>query len=40
MKQQFCNLVREENPTYAGSAVLWLLSELKREEKIISVGLG
>lgn len=39
-KQQFCNQVREANPDYAGSSISWLLSELKREEKIISIGRG
>lgn len=39
-KQQFCNQVREANPDYAGSSISWLLSELKREEKIINVGRG
>lgn len=39
-KEQFCNQVREVKPDYAGSSISWLLSELKREEKIISVGRG
>lgn len=39
-KQQFCNQVREVNPDYAGSSISWLLSELKSENKIISVGRG
>lgn len=39
-KQQFSNVVREVNAEYSGSSVSWLLSELKREQKIASVGRG
>lgn len=39
-KQQFSNKVREANANYSGSSVSWLLSELKREQKIASIGRG
>lgn len=39
-KQQFTSMVREMNAEYSGSSVSWLLSELKREQKIASVGRG
>lgn len=39
-KQQFSSKVREVNAGYSGSSVSWLLSELKREQKIASVGHG
>lgn len=39
-KQQFCSMVRETNAGYSGSSVSWLLSELKREQKISSIGRG
>lgn len=39
-KKQFGNKVREVNAKYSESSVTWLLSELKREQKIINVGRG
>lgn len=39
-KRQFISKVREVNAEYSGSSVSWLLSELKREQKIASVGRG
>lgn len=39
-KQQFSSKVREVNAGYSESSVSWLLSELKREQKIASVGRG
>lgn len=39
-KQQFGSKVREANVSYSGSSVSWLLSELKKERKIASVGRG
>ncbi len=39
-KQQFSSKVRETNADYSGSSISWLLSELKREQKIASVGRG
>lgn len=39
-KQQFSSMVRELNADYADSSISWLLSELKKEEKIASVGRG
>ena len=39
-KQQFVAAVREENAYYADSSISWLLAELKKENKIISVGKG
>lgn len=39
-KQQFRDLVHEVKPEYAESSVAWLLSKLKKEHKIASVGKG
>lgn len=39
-KQQFCSKVREVKAGYAESSISWLLSELKREQKIARVGRG
>lgn len=39
-KQQFSSIVREVNAGYADSSVSWLLSELKKENKVASVGRG
>ena len=39
-KQQFSNKVRETNADYSDSSVSWLLSELKREQRIASIGRG
>ncbi len=39
-KYQFSSKVREVNPDYSGSSISWLLSELKREQKIASIGRG
>ena len=39
-KQQFSSMVREANADYSESSISWLLSELKREQKIASIGRG
>lgn len=39
-KQQFAGMVREMNAEYSESSVSWLLSELKKEQKITGVGRG
>lgn len=39
-KQQFRNTVLENNNAYSDSSISWLLSELKREQKITSIGYG
>lgn len=39
-KQQFSSKVREANARYSESSVSWLLSELKKEQKIASIGRG
>lgn len=39
-KKQFSDKVREVNAKYSESSISWLLSELKREQKISRVGRG
>lgn len=39
-KKQFSDKVKEVNTKYSESSISWLLSELKREQKISSVGRG
>ncbi|MCM1090358.1 MAG: hypothetical protein NC092_11450 [Butyrivibrio sp.] len=39
-KHQFSSLVRETNANYSESSISWLLSELKKEHKIASIGRG
>lgn len=39
-KQQFSSKVRETNASYSESSISWLLSELKKEQKIASIGRG
>ena len=39
-KQQFSSMIREADAGYSESSVSWLLSELKRKQKIASIGRG
>lgn len=39
-KKQFSDKVKEVNAKYSESSISWLLSELKREQKISRVGRG
>lgn len=39
-KEQFSHVVREANIHYSDSSISWLLSELKKENKITNIGRG